>query len=354
MTHPLLQRALIEGTPLIDGERVTFVWHGSAPAPLLMGDFNGWGHMSAPNVLTQVDAELWSYTHTFEPDAYLEYAYMVDAKDDLRLPDPLNKRSIWNGVKAFNHYFHMPAAPIEPAFSRRKPRTPRGRLTHHRFGNEQSRGLMASTTRDLWLYQPPVDEAVPLLVVFDGRDYVRRTPLVAMVDNMIAQQRIRPIALALIDNGKQARLLEYAASEITIRLIVDALLPFASEHLRLVSAEDQPGVHGVLGASMGGLMALYTGLRLPQIFGRVASQSGAFAFDAALPFVVFDLVQHMPQRPLKLWLDCGKYEGLLLANRAMEPILRERGYDVRYVEYHGGHNYTSWSHMLPRALETLF
>jgi hypothetical protein len=37
----LLERAQAEGTPLVDGEQVTFVWAGERP-PILIGDFNGW------------------------------------------------------------------------------------------------------------------------------------------------------------------------------------------------------------------------------------------------------------------------------------------------------------------------
>jgi hypothetical protein len=41
--HPLIQRAQHEGTPLFDGEQVTFVWQGDTQ-PSLMGDFTAWGH----------------------------------------------------------------------------------------------------------------------------------------------------------------------------------------------------------------------------------------------------------------------------------------------------------------------
>jgi enterochelin esterase family protein len=62
----------------------------------------------------------------------------------------------------------------------------------------------------------------------------------------------------------------------------------------------------------------------------------------------------MPRAALKLWLDCGKYEWLLDGNRQMHALLEARAYPHTYHEFSGGHNYTCWSHQLPRALETLF
>jgi enterochelin esterase family protein len=105
---------------------------------------------------------------------------------------------------------------------------------------------------------------------------------------------------------------------------------------------------------MGGLMALYAGLRAPHIFGHIASQSGAFRLHPERPFVVYDLARHLPPPDLRLWLDCGLYERLIDGNREMAALLSERGSSFTYHEYSGGHNYTCWSMVLPRALETIY
>jgi len=63
----------------------------------------------------------------------------------------------------------------------------------------------------------------------------------------------------------------------------------------------------MLGASMGGLMALYSGLRLPDVFGKVLSQSGAFHFKQ-FDTVTVEIVQHFPTRDLQIWLEAGKLE----------------------------------------------
>ena len=105
---------------------------------------------------------------------------------------------------------------------------------------------------------------------------------------------------------------------------------------------------------MGGLMALYTGLRLPKYFGRVLSQSGAF-FAPDLTSIIGDLVCHLPHPPgMKLWMDVGRLEFLLPGNRRMHRLLMQKGYHHAYREYPGGHNYTSWSNDLSRGLEALF
>ncbi len=351
VTHPLLEQAQQQGTPIIDGERATFVWQGHEPAPLLVGDFNHWGYQGTAVRLDQIALGVWAHTLTLRPDAYIEYAYLVETGKEARLPDPFNPRTIWNGVGDFNHFFHMPQAPRENPDARRKPNIARGTVTRLRLEHP---GLLVGGKRALRLYRPPVDEPTPLLIVLDGADYFNRAAIVPIVDNLIAERRIRPIALALVENSPSGRFIEYAASEATLALLLDVVLPFAAEHLPLIDARVEPGIHGVLGASMGGLMALYAGLRAPHVFGRIASQSGAFRIHPERPFVIYDLARCLPAPALRLWLDCGLYERLLDGNREMAALLAGRGSSFTYHEYSGGHNYTCWSMVLPRALTTIY
>jgi enterochelin esterase-like enzyme len=53
-------------------------------------------------------------------------------------------------------------------------------------------------------------------------------------------------------------------------------------------------------------------------------------------------------------MDCGRMDFLLDGNRKMHAILRERGYEVTYVENGGAHNFTTWRDSVSRGLETLF
>lgn len=336
----LLARARREGTPLIDGDRVTFVWRGRT-APRLVGDFTNWEE--APLALRRLGPAQWCRSLEFHRDAYVEYAYLSSER---RVRDPLNPRIVSNGVDASNHYFCMPGrAPTELARTRRE--VPRGRLTRHELPGEP---LGATPTRRIDLYAPAARGPWPLVVVLDGNDYLERARLATVVDNLVAQRRIRPLALALVAHGGPARVVEYACSDATLALLTERVLPFARGHLDLVS---RAGAHGILGASMGGLMALYAGLRAPGLFGRVLSQSGAFTLDG-VDTVAFDLVRRLPRRRLEVWMDVGHLERLAPANRRMRALLRRRGYRVTYREYHAGHNWSAWGDDVWRGLEELF
>jgi enterochelin esterase family protein len=196
---------------------------------------------------------------------------------------------------------------------------------------------------------------VSLLVVLDGRDYRTRAKLPIIVDNLIAQKRIRPIALALVQHGGQARFIEYMCNDATLGFLLREVLPLAQAQLNLLDIQKQPGAYGILGASMGGLIALYTGLRAPQIFGQVLSQSGAFGFGLPnMDSVIFDLIRLMPAPPIRVWLDVGRYEFLFQANQRMRDLLTERNYRFDYREYNGGHNYTAWRDDVAHGLVALF
>jgi len=74
--HPLLVRAAQEGTPIIDGDQVTFLWKGKS-APYLYGDFTGWQEGQALR-FSRLAPGLWSHSLTLPVDAYLEYAIFAD------------------------------------------------------------------------------------------------------------------------------------------------------------------------------------------------------------------------------------------------------------------------------------
>jgi enterochelin esterase family protein len=341
----LLKRVQAEGHPLIDGETVTFLWEGKS-APYLVDDLHEWEEN--PQTLARLFPGLFACSFDLARDAYLEYAF-IDPKTNEHLRDPHNKRRIWNGVNNYNHFFYMPEAAPSP-FVRRRENVPHGALTKHMLPAEP---LSSAGKRAVYLYQPATKQRVPLLVVYDGNDYLRRGKLAVMVDNLIAEKRIHPLALAFLGHGGPQRFVEYACSEATLAWLAQEVLPLARKQLNLVNIKKHPGAYGVLGASMGGLMALYTGLRLPEVFGNVLSQSGAFHFDQ-FDSICVDMVQHLPKRGLRIWMDTGKLEGLLDSSRKMHKLLKSQGYDVTFREFSGGHCYTAWRDDLWRGLETLF
>ena len=345
--HPLIARARREGTPLIDGQTVTFVWEGKT-APFLLGDFNDW-QKDHPLVFVSDAPEVWISTLSIPKDAYLEYAYFKNLEDDQRQVDRFNNRKVNNGVGQFNHYFYMPETGPTDLVNERDG-IPHGEITRHYVSIDE---MAVGKRRTVYLYHPPVREPLPLLIVYDGADYLRRARLPVIVDNLISEGRIRPLAMAFINHGGPARFVEYSCSEATLGLILLKLLPLAQNKLNLIDIGQSPGAFGILGASMGGLMSLFTGLRLPHIFGRVLSQSGSFT-TWEYDLVVYDLVRSLNKPAPRVWMDVGRYEWLLETNQRMRALMEEKGLQVTYREYNGGHNYHSWRDDVWRGLECLF
>lgn len=333
------------GTPLIEGSKAIFVWYGVQPARL-MGDFNDWDE-EHPVALARRENNCWVYELDLPQDAYMEYIFLDEQRK--RILDPYNRRIGPNGLGKLNNFFYMPGGSPTP-------------WRHRQYKNKQVKvhhrpipchPYLTGNHRMVHFYQPPVSESSPLLVVWDGGEYLRLGHLVAIVENLIASGLIRPLALAMVDNSPSARFREYACSDATLGFLLDRLLPEAQKQLNLLDPQKHPGAFGVMGASLGGLMALYTGLRLPQIFGKVLAQSGAYTMRDS-DFITSFMVDYGPVPPVHVWMDAGRFEGLLEANRRMHARLSARGYDVHYNEYNAGHNYTAWRNDLHHGLECLF
>jgi enterochelin esterase family protein len=243
----------------------------------------------------------------------------------------------------------MPDAMPSP-FAMRRADIRVGALTSHRV---ETKWLRDDYERVIYLYRPPVKQPVPVMVVYDGQDYLRRGKLTVIVDNLIADRHIAPIAMAFLPSASHWRSVEYACSDATLLWLDQIILPLANEKLNLLDIKKHPGAFGVLGASLGGTMALYTGLRMPDIFGKVLCQSGAFMIESR-DFAVVDLLRHGQATDIHIWMDVGQFDVLLEDNQNMHALVQEKGYNVTYREFVAGHNFTAWRNDVWRGLEAMF
>ena len=347
-------RAKESGNPIIDGSEVNFFWEGRT-APLLVGDFNNWDSESAlpfkriaSRLQPATTKAAWFCTLALPRDAYMEYTF-YDVTTQTNFLDPLNGKSVNNGFGGRNNYFHMPNFIPAPFTMRRADVTP-GALTRHRVET----GLLRDDyERTVYLYRPSAKGPVPLLIVYDGQDYLQRGKLAVIVDNLIADGRITPIAMAFLPHGGRWRSVEYTLSDATLNWVEQIILPLANEKLNLIDVKKHPGAYGVLGASAGGAMSLYTGLRMPDIFGKVLTQSAVSVLDGR-ELANVDLINHKHAQELQIWMDVGTMESLTEDNRIMSARINANGYNLTYREYTGGHNYTSWRDDVWRGLEVMF
>jgi enterochelin esterase family protein len=200
----------------------------------------------------------------------------------------------------------------------------------------------------------------PLLIVHDGRDYVRYSGLRTVLDNLIHRLEIPPLVVALTQSPQ--RLTEYADDPRHARFLVDELVPLLESSYPLVRT---PSARGLMGASFGAVASLSAAWRHPGFFGKLLLQSGSFAFtdigahDGGPVFdTVVDFVNAFRAAPGRaaeqMFVSCGTYESLIYYNRSLVPVLQASGVDVKYVESRDGHNWENWRDRLREGLSWLF
>ncbi|MGE0823831.1 MAG: alpha/beta hydrolase-fold protein [Candidatus Binatia bacterium] len=341
MSSALVAQVQAEKAPLVSGEQATFVWTGEH-APILVGDMTGWRpweEASGGQKMEEVEPGVWSCTLTLPSDAYVEYVYLVNGQ---RSYDPFNRHRVPNGFGEYNNCFWMPHAPHSPMFRRRRG-VPAGTVRQQMFHSMR----LANGRRNVRLYQPALEGPYTLLLVLDGKDYFQRAKLTTLVDNLLHEKSLPPLVIAFLDNAQASRFAEYGCSEALVGFVAQELIPWVASQVPLVS---QMGTHCVLGASLGGLAALWLGARLPEIFGRVFSQAGGFALGFTKELGLTTILRVGERLPLRIYMDCGRFDPLLEANQMMHGLLASRGYEVTYHEFNAGHNYPAWREDLATGL----
>ncbi len=251
-----------------------------------------------------------------------------------------------------------------------------GQLRKH----QQFRSRFLRNQRDLIVYLPPgYDEQpqrrFPVLYLQDGQNlfdgstsfipgmdwHVRQT-----ADTLISNGMVQPIIIVGIYNAGKARVREYTPTRVPrlgggradrfAKFLVEEVLPFVQREYSTLSG---PAHTGLGGSSLGGLVSLYLGLKLPQIFGKLAALSPSVWWNQRV-ITRFAESSRVSPRP-RIWLDIGTREG----PRVMEDVEQFRdvllkkgwrlGEDLFYERVEGAeHSEAAWAQRVGPFLQFLF
>jgi len=371
---------------------VTFLWRATAAVTnvVVVGGLARWGEFSQQQMIRLLDTDVWFKTYSARTDLRATYQLspndsLVDASD---VTDWAARTATWQTDPLNPHTYTFPPADADPNATGRvvsmlelraappqpwiTPRhgVPVGQVERHRLHS-----AILSNERDVWIYTPPAytsgGQHYGLLILFDGSAYTRMIPTPTILDNLLAAGQLPPLVALLLDSPDQeTRNRELTCYPPFCDFLAQEFLPWARQHYHITS---DPARTIIGGSSFGGLAAAFAGLRHPELFGNVLSQSGTFWWYPGFTFWSTPadarenewLARQFVARPrlaLRFYLDVGLLErgstvinlpDQVDANRRMRNILQTKGYVVHYVEFYGGHEYLCWRGTLADGLLAL-
>jgi len=342
-------------SPIVEGPSVTFLYRGEASDVHLRHFIMGFPSLQEFRRIDGTD--LWFLTMEVPPRSRMEYKLEIRRGRKRRLIlDPLNTH---NAQDPFGVNSVCYASGYErPEWTRVDPDARPGRLETVTVPS-----AVHGADVELPVYMPArlrTSRKYPLLIVFDGEDYLRYSDLKTVLDNLMHRYELPQMMVALSQSPD--RFTDYTASEQHAKFVAEDLLPGLESQLPALGT---PNSRGLMGASLGAVAAFHTASSYPSLFGKLLLQSGSFRFNdtgyeehhpALAPVVEFiNAYRESPARVAdRVAITCGRYESLIWANRALQPHLQKSGMRIRYSEARDGHNWDNWRDRLRTSLSWLF
>jgi predicted alpha/beta superfamily hydrolase len=250
-----------------------------------------------------------------------------------------------------------------------------GQLRKH----EQFRSRSLRNQRDLIVYTPPgyADQPsrhFPVLYLHDGQNlFDGATSFIPgqdwhvgqTADHCILAGKVEPLVIVGMYNTK-ARIREYTPTHVPrlgggradryAKFLLEEVRPFIDQEYRTLPGYQHTGIGG---ASLGGLVSLYLGLKHSRIFGKIVALSPSVWWNQLVihRFVQTTVVESRP----RIWLDIGTREGPRIVHEVerFRDVLLEKGWklgqDLHYERVAGAeHNEAAWAQRVGPFLQFLY
>ncbi|MBE0646889.1 MAG: hypothetical protein IH596_03800 [Bacteroidales bacterium] len=319
---------------------VSFVYQGNGQAIAVAGDATVW--VPDLDMLQVAGTDFWYYQAVYEPDARLDYKFVKNGATWLL--DPLNPWTCTGGYGP-NSELRMPACTIPPEIAY-YPAIPHGTL-HDTLFHSTNLG----NSRTVKIYLPAgydtATKAYPVILFHDGLEFITLGEAPNILDYLISHQMMVPVIAIFVPPVNRTQ--EYAGSqkEPFRKFIIEELMPVYDTKYRI---ETDPQKRAMIGASNGGNISLYIGMKNPESFGRIATQSSNVQTEISNTF------QGSDKLDLELYLDIGKYDipALIPLVANLVTILEAKEYDFQHFIFNEGHSYCNWRDHLRLPLIQFF
>ncbi len=329
-----------EGFPIIEDSVCYFVVRGNVSGSVV-GDFNQW-KPGVDSLIPVESTDLFYAKKVFPLDARLDYKFVLGNQ---WLLDPLNPRLIYGGFGP-NSELVMPHY-VYPREIDYQPDIPHGRLEEFTFHSQ-----ILNNSRKIIVYLPPDysrnnPQRYPTLYVQDGREYLQLANIANVLDNLIAAKEIQPLIAVFINPTDRNK--EYWLNDQYIAMVTTEIIPMidSTYHTR-ATAEGR----GIMGASLGGAISLYAGVKAPGYFRYIAGQSSAIWIENQKIVTLFR-EGNLPA--LTVYLDWGTFEpGMEEVHQQLIQILKNNGHRVTYAVFPEGHSWGNWRAHIDNILKTFW
>jgi predicted alpha/beta superfamily hydrolase len=215
----------------------------------------------------------------------------------------------------------------------------------------------------------------PVLYLHDGQNlFDGATSFIAgmdwhvgqTADHVIGTGTVEPLIIVGIYNTGKQRIREYTPTRVPrlgggradryAKFLIEELKPFVENEYRTVSQAENTGIGG---SSLGGLVSLYLGLKMPNVFGKLAALSPSVWWNQRVMHRFAAAAQVNP-RP-RIWLDIGTKEGPRVVQdvEQFRDVLLKKGWrlgeDLHYERAEGAeHNEAAWARRVGPFLQFLY
>ncbi len=356
--------------PIVEGERVHFVYRGEASDVALAGDLIGARREQAMRRVPGTD--LFYHTVEVAPGTRANYLFIKDFEE---IVDPRNPRQAQSTVFAGEMELSRTGEGVpmswlavppwtSPAHLEEAPEAVRGRLVSHELESEtlaKQEPPPGAPPPDPEAEPPKVELQVylprgydegaaryPVAYVHNGSAAVEHGRIPNSLDHLIGDS-VAPVIVAFVSIPAQGPAYD--------RVLTGEVIPFVDATYRTVAA---PEGRASVGMYFSGVGALVSALQHPELFKKVAVQSALLlTFSEKL---VYPLLEELGDDPPVVYLDWGTYDmrnphenwDLAAANRKLAQAFRDQGVQIAGGELPEGTDWSSWRNRTDKLFAALF
>lgn len=291
---------------------------------------------------------VWTVTADPQEPGFHYYFLVIDGK---RVSDPSSRHFYGCGTMASG--IDIPEDGCD--FYIPDPDAPRGEVRRERYWSDVEKHLRVCYVYVPAEYSDNPGKRYPVLYLQHGggedeTGWVMQGKTDIIMDNLLAKNAVEPM-LIVMEFGQSGGDFERILLEETIPMIDSKYRTYADRKHRAMA-----------GLSMGGGQSWSVGLKHPEVFSNIGIFSSGmfggvryspFDLEAQLPELLEDPSSFNDNLDL-FYISCGETDPRITHTQAAVEAMREKGAEIHFSAFPGGHEWQPWRKSLHEFVQMLF